>query len=255
MWIDVHTHLEMLEENPGQVLDEAAKEKVNHMITIGCHPKDFDKVCDISKAHYPTIAATLGVHPHDAKFYDDKVEATIRSRAPENFIIGIGEIGLDYFYNHSDPDIQRNAFSRQMEMAQSVGLPVEIHSRDAEDDTANELKRCKGRNTGMMHCFSGTEKLARAALDVGFYISISGVITFKNAQTLRDIVKTVPLDRLLIETDAPFLAPVPMRGKKNKPAFVAHTAKVVASIKGVSEEDLSIQLKKNVKSLFPKWNI
>lgn len=253
MWIDVHTHLEMLEENPEQVLTEAATEGVARMITIGCHPNDFDKVRAIARKHYPVIAATLGVHPHEAKHYSPEIEKIIRDSAKENFIVGVGEIGLDYYYNHSDPAVQRDAFHKQMAVASDLQLPVEIHTRDAEDDTISELEKWRGKVTGMMHCFSGTAKLAAAALDAGFYISLSGVITFKNAQPLRDVIAHVPLDRILVETDAPFLAPVPMRGKKNKPAFVAHTAAKVAEIKKISQEELSLRLEKNVRSLFPKW--
>src|ERR1035438_5357834 len=175
-FIDAHTHLEMLEAGTDEVLALAKAMDVTHMITIGCHPKDFDKVCDISKSHYPFVAATLGVHPHEAKFYNIDVEAEIRKKAPEPYLVGIGEIGLDYFYNHSEPAVQREAFHKQMVLAHDLGLPVEIHSRDAEDDTIAELMKWKGKVTGMMHCFSGTEKLARAALDVGFYISLSGVV-------------------------------------------------------------------------------
>lgn len=254
-WIDAHTHLEMLEENTEQILTEARSAGVSHMITIGCHPNDFDKVCAISSAHFPMVAATLGVHPHEAKFYNRDIESQIREKATEPYVIGVGEIGLDYFYNHSDPQVQRDAFHKQMALASDLKLPVEIHSRDAEDDTIAELNSWKGRVTGMMHCFSGTEKLARAALDVGFYISLSGVVTFKNAEALREVVKFVPLDRLLVETDAPFLAPVPMRGKKNKPSFVTHTAEKVAEIKGLTPDKFSAIVGENVRRLFPKWKI
>jgi len=251
--IDAHTHLEMLEDNTDTVLSEANAEGVSHFITIGCHPNDFDRVCSISKARYPMVAATLGVHPHEAKFYTDEIEEIIRKSSLEPFIIGVGEIGLDYFYNHSEPQVQRDAFHKQMALAADLKLPVEIHTRDAEDDTIAELTKWRGKVTGMMHCFSGTEKLAKAALDLGFYISLSGVITFKNAQPLRDVVKNVPADRLLVETDAPFLAPVPMRGKKNRPAYVTHTALKLAEIKGIPIDELRSQLQKNVRTLFPKW--
>ena len=147
------------------------------------------------------------------------------------------------------------AFTRQMQLAHELGLPVEIHCRDAEDDVIAELKKWQGKVTGVMHCFTGTAKLAQASLDVGFYISISGVVTFKNAEPLRQIVKAIPLDRLLVETDAPFLAPVPMRGNKNEPAFVAHTAEKLAEIKGVTQDVLKAQLQKNVRALFPKWTL
>jgi TatD DNase family protein len=197
----------------------------------------------------------LGVHPHEAKFYSQEVEDKIKTKAKEKYLIGIGEIGLDYYYNHSEPQVQRDAFHRQMELAHNLGLPVEIHSRDAEEDTLKELRLWKNKVRGMLHCFSGSQKMAEEALSLGFFISLSGVVTFKNAESLRETLKSVPLDRVLVETDAPFLAPVPMRGKKNKPAYVSHTAEKVAEVKGITLEELSSQLRKNVKDLFPKWNI
>jgi TatD DNase family protein len=255
MWIDAHTHLEMLEGDTDSILKAAQIAGVSNMITIGCHPNDFDKVSAISKKYFPQVAATLGVHPHDAKFYSDEIESKMRQDSSEKFIIGIGEIGLDYYYNHSDQNIQRDVFHKQMNLALELGLPVQIHSREAEDDTIAELQKSKGAARGMMHCFSGTAKLAKGALDAGFYISLSGVITFKNADQLREVVKTVPLDRLLVETDAPFLAPIPMRGKKNEPAYVTHTALKVAEIKNMKPIELAVILKENVKRLFPKWNL
>lgn len=253
--IDAHTHLEMLEANTADVIAAAQVAGVSHMITIGCHPNDFDKVCTLARDHYPVVAATLGVHPHEAKFYTDDVESQIRSQSSQPYIIGIGEIGLDYYYNHSDPATQRQVFHRQMALAMELGLPVEIHSRDAEDDTAAELVQWKGKVKGLLHCFSGTQKLADKALEMGFYISLSGVVTFKNAETLRDVVKTLPLDRILVETDAPFLSPVPVRGKKNQPAYVVHTAQKVAEIKGISVEELQKTVEINIRTLFPKWKI
>jgi TatD DNase family protein len=255
MWIDAHTHLEMLETDTDLVLHEARSQGVTHMVTIGCHPNDFSKVCAIASRYYPVVAATLGVHPHEAKFYSNEVESEIRAAAKNEYLIGVGEIGLDYYYNHSDPAVQRPVFDTQMGIAHDLGLPVEIHSRDAEVDTIATLNRWKGKITGMMHCFTGTEKLARGALDAGFYISLSGVITFKTAEALRDVVKFVPLDRILVETDAPFLAPVPLRGKKNQPAYVAHTAQKVAEIKGITPEKLSEAIHQNIRKLFPKWKI
>jgi TatD DNase family protein len=255
MWIDAHTHLEMLEGETKATLVAAENAGVTNMITIGCHPKDFEKVCLISKTYFPQVSATLGVHPHDAKFYNPEIENQMRNLSKEPFIVGVGEIGLDYYYNHSAQNIQREAFHLQMLLAEELNLPVQIHSREAEDDTISEIQSFNGRAKGMMHCFSGSARLATAALDAGFYISLSGVITFKNAEALREVVKTVPLDRILVETDAPFLAPIPMRGKKNEPSFVTHTALKVAEIKGVSPAELSHQIKENVKTLFPKWNL
>lgn len=253
MWIDAHTHLEMLENNTADVIAEAKAQQVLNMITIGCHPNDFDKVCSIASQYYPIVSGTLGVHPHEAKFYNQDIENQIRSKSQESFIVGIGEIGLDYYYNHSDPEVQKKAFHSQMELAAELSLPVQIHSREAEADTLTEINLWKNKVVGMLHCFSGSAEMAKKALDCGYYISLSGVLTFKNAEDLRQTAKMVPLDRLLVETDAPFLTPVPHRGKKNQPAFVTHTAQLLAQLKGVDEATLSRQLKVNVQNLFKKW--
>ncbi len=167
--------------------------------------------------------------------------------------MAIGEIGLDYYYDQSPRDEQLLAFREQMQIAADTGLPVEIHTRDAEEDTVRILTEFNGRVKGIIHCFTGTDQLAKQALDLGYNISISGVVTFKSAQSLRDTVKnTIPLDRLHVETDAPFLAPVPMRGRPNTSAYVVHTAQVVAELKNVTLQTLSEQTKKNAEKLFFK---
>ncbi|MBK9293339.1 MAG: TatD family hydrolase [Oligoflexia bacterium] len=253
MWIDVHTHLEMIEQNTEDVLKQALIQKVNHMITIGCHPDDFEKVCTISEKYFPQVVATLGVHPHEAKFYSNEIEDKIKKLSKKPYVVGLGEMGLDYYYNHSDQNIQKEVFEKQIQLAIELNLPIEIHTRDAEADTMSILKKYKGKVNGLFHCFTGSQELCNFGLDLGFYISVSGVITFKNSENLRHVIKSVPLDRLFIETDAPFLAPVPMRGKKNEPAYVVHTAEKVAELKNVSLDELSSQLKKNVKTLFTRW--
>jgi TatD DNase family protein len=166
--------------------------------------------------------------------------------------VAIGETGLDYHYNSSPQDVQIWAFRQQMEIAAELNLPVEIHTRDAETDTQLILREYQGRVRGLLHCFTGTMNLARQALDFGFDISISGVATFKNAHDLRDVVRFVPLDRLHVETDAPFLAPVPVRGQSNEPSFVVHTARLVASLKSVELRVLSQQTADNAARLFPR---
>jgi TatD DNase family protein len=167
-------------------------------------------------------------------------------------VVAIGEIGLDYYYNQSPKEEQIDAFRAQLGIAERTGLPVEIHTRDAEEDTIRVLNEFKGRVKGIIHCFTGTRWLAEQALDLGFNISISGVVTFKNADDLRATVKMLPLDRIHVETDAPFLAPIPMRGRKNTPAYVVHTAKFVAELKGVTLEELCEQTRKNALAMFPK---
>lgn len=252
-WIDTHTHFGMLEEGGEKGLEFAKAQGVHKMINIGTNPDDFEPVYEFAKKHYPTVFCTLGVHPHDAKIYDDKVDQYLRQKAQNKEVVAIGEIGLDYYYMNSSKEEQHVAFERQLQVAADLGLPVEIHTRDAEPDTIEILKKYQGKVKGLLHCFTGTQWLADEALKIGFNISISGVVTFKNAEELRSIVRSLPLDRIHVETDAPFLAPVPQRGKKNTPAFVTHVGEFVAQLKGVTPEELSKQIEKNTKALFSKF--
>ncbi|MGE0527861.1 MAG: TatD family hydrolase [Bdellovibrionales bacterium] len=254
-WIDVHTHLNMLEATPEETLKAAEEQGVRNVITIGTCPDDLPVVLNLSRRFFPRVACTLGIHPHEAELYTNEVEQRIRQEASSREVVAIGETGLDYYYNNAPREIQLRAFRAQMQIASDAGLPVEIHTRDAEPDTIQILGEFKGRVRGLLHCFTGTWEMAKAGLDSGFHISISGVVTFKNADALRDVVKQVPLDCLHVETDAPFLAPVPHRGKKNQPAFVIHTAQVVAGLKEISLEELSRATRANAQSLFPKLNL
>jgi len=254
-FIDVHTHIDMLEQDAQAVLTAAQAAGVEHMITIGTGRDDHPRIVEMVERLRPQVYGTLGFHPHDAKDFDPAGEKYMRDHLNDERIVAVGEIGLDYYYKKSEPEVQRPVFVRQMELAQEFGLPVEIHTRDAEDDTITILKQFEGRVNGLMHCFTGTQRLADAALALGFNISISGVVTFKNAEDLRNTVKTVPLDRLHIETDAPFLTPVPFRGKKNEPAFMVHTARVVAELKGVSVDELARATTENARKLFRRLKI
>jgi TatD DNase family protein len=251
-WIDVHAHLDKLEEGVEASIANARSVGVRKIITIGTEPADHPVVLDIARKYYPDVYCTLGVHPHDGKVYTDAAGKFIEDNASDRSVVAVGEIGLDYYYNESPVAQQHHAFRSQLEIAKRTGLPVEIHTRDAEEDTIEILKEFKGDVKGIIHCFTGTEWLARQALDLDFNISISGVVTFKNADSLRSTVKFVPLDRMHVETDAPFLAPVPMRGKKNTPAFVVHTAQFVADLKGISVGQLAEQTRKNALAMFPK---
>ncbi|MEN0058328.1 MAG: TatD family hydrolase [Bdellovibrio sp.] len=251
-WIDIHAHLNMLEEGVEPALTAARASGVRKVITIGTDPADHPIVLDIARKYYPEVYCTLGVHPHDGSQYSEEVGAFIEAHAAEPCVVAVGEIGLDYYYNQSPEAEQKKAFRAQLEIAQRTGLPVEIHTRDAEEDTVEILKDFAGKVRGVIHCFTGTAWLAQQALDLGFNISISGVVTFKNAESLRAIVKSLPLERMHVETDAPFLAPVPMRGKKNTPAFVVHTAQFVADLKGISLEQLCTQTRLNALDMFPK---
>lgn len=250
-WIDTHTHFSMLEKTPEEALQSGLQAGVKKFINIGTSPEDHEKVLSFAKKHYPTVFCTLGVHPHDAKLFNQDIEDYLRKNAVVKEVVAIGEIGLDYYYLNSTKEEQLDAFRKQLKIAEDLNLPVEIHTRDAEEDTLSVLKEFP-KVRGLLHCFTGTQWLADEALKIGFNVSISGIITFKNATELRSVVQSLPLDRIHIETDAPFLSPVPMRGKKNEPAYVIHVAEFVAQLKNISQEQLSKQIVENTRNLFPK---
>jgi TatD DNase family protein len=252
-WIDVHTHLNFLKGvTPEEALVQARAAGVSRFITIGTEPADHEVVLSLARQYYPEVSCTLGVHPHEGQIYNDEVEKYLEANVGHREVVAVGEIGLDYYYESSPREEQKSAFRRQLNIAAKAGLPVEIHTRDAEADTIEILNEYRGRVSGIIHCFTGTMWLAREALDLGMDISFSGVVTFKNADDLREVVKFVPLDRLHVETDAPFLAPVPQRGKSNVPAFVVHTAQAVAALKGIELEKLQAATLANAHRVFPK---
>lgn len=251
-WIDMHAHLDKLDEGPEAALMQARAAGVKKIITIGTEPADHPIVLALSQKYYPEVFCTLGVHPHEGSLYTAEAGQFIEENLSLPTVVAVGEIGLDYYYEHSCREDQRKAFREQLLIAKKHRMPVEIHTRDAEADTIDILKEFAGSVVGLIHCFTGTKWLAEEALKLGYHISISGVVTFKNAEALRDIVKAIPLERLHIETDAPFLSPVPQRGKKNTPAFVLHTAQKVSEIRGISMEELSQATLVNAKNLFPK---
>jgi TatD DNase family protein len=251
-WIDMHAHLDRLEHPAEEAIRLAGEQNIQRIITIGTEPNDLQTVLTLAEKYYPKVFCTLGVHPHEGVLYSEEAEKFIRENAPRKEVVAVGEIGLDYFYEHSPRDPQIEAFRRQLQLASELDLPVEIHTRDAEADTIEILNEFRGRVKGLIHCFTGTQWLAEKALDLGFNISISGVVTFKNADDLRKTVQFIPLDRIHVETDSPFLAPIPHRGKKNTPAYVVHTAKVVAELKSVSLEELAVATTANAFKLMPK---
>lgn len=251
-WIDVHVHLDKLEEGPVKALEMAQSEGIERVITIGTEPADLQVVLDLAQKYAPMVYCTLGIHPHEAGLWDQKIGDFIREQAQNQRVVALGEMGLDYYYNNSTPQTQKRAFLDQLQLASELGLPVEIHTRDAEADTVEILRSMKGKVRGLIHCFTGTQWLAQQCLDLGYNISISGVVTFKNAQALREVATFVPLDRLHVETDAPFLAPVPQRGKKNTSAYMIHTAQALAQLKAISLDQLKDQTWKNAKALFTR---
>lgn len=255
-WIDVHTHLNFLKGvSPDEAIEQARAAGVTRFITIGTEPADLPIVLKLAEERFPVVACTLGIHPHEGKVYSNEIEKIINDNASKPYVVAIGEIGLDYYYDNSPRDEQIDAFRRQMELAAKHNLPVEIHTRDAEEDTMTILREFKGKTTGLLHCFTSSMELAKVALECGFDISFSGVVTFKNADALREVVKFVPLDRLHVETDSPFLAPVPQRGKSNVPAYVVHTAQAVADLKGIDLPILQVATRENAARLFPKLQL
>ena len=255
MLVDSHCHLDFpaFAEDFDQVLARARDAGVGCMWTIGTHVTRFDKVLAIAEAH-DDVYCTVGIHPHEAAKEPEVDADRLIALADHPKVVGFGETGLDYFYEHSPREAQKRSFAVHIEAARRANLPVVIHTRDAEVDTIEILEREaeKGAFSGLVHCFSGGDDLAKAALDCGLYISISGVVTFKKADALRETIRSVPVENLLVETDAPYLAPVPRRGKRNEPAFVAHTAARVAEIAGQTPDAFAETTTDNFFRLFAK---
>jgi TatD DNase family protein len=302
MFIDSHCHIDgsQFDEDRDEVVARAREAGVAIMLCVGTgdpHSGEIAKAVAVAE-RYEGVYASVGVHPHDAKLYDDAAEEHLIELTKSEKVIAWGEIGLDYYYDHSPRDVQREVFRRQIRTAKSLGLPVIIHSRDADDETVEILTDEFGRRAdtpvrmdavsafkeggatrglgfrveaeidtpflaggtgdadksvrapGVMHCFGGTAEMAKSLMDVGFYISFAGNVTFAKAENLRDAARVVPLDRLLIETDCPFLTPVPLRGKRNEPSFVVHTAAFLADLYSVSVATIAEQTTANFQPLF-----
>jgi len=255
MLVDSHCHLDFpeLSADLDGVMARAHAAGIGTMVTISTKLREWDKVRPIAEA-YPDVWCSVGVHPHEAKAEEGTEQSRILELARHPKVVGIGETGLDYYYEHSPRLEQRASFRTHCAAARAAGLPLIVHTRDADAETI-EILRSESRDgalKGLIHCFTASQALADAVLELGFYISISGIVTFKAADALRDTVRSVPLERLLVETDAPFLAPVPLRGKPNEPAFVVHTAKAVAALKGIEPDDLARATTENFFRLFSK---
>ena len=241
MLIDSHAHLEMPEfkKDLEAVIQRAKGSGVEYIFTVGTEKKDWKRAVEIADSH-PSIYAILGVHPHNAKEIDDQTYPTLRGLCRNGKVRAYGEIGLDFFRNLSPRDIQLKRFREQIGLAKELDLPIVIHDREAHRETLEILKSEKAEESGgIIHCFSGDYEMAKACLDMGFYISVPGSITFKKAEGSREIVERIPLESLLVETDAPFLTPEPFRGKRNEPSYVRYTAQKVAEIKKVSFEKVA----------------
>jgi TatD DNase family protein len=253
--IDSHCHLnyEGLADRQEEVLAAARARGVQGFLNISTRQKEWGEVVGAAERH-PDVWASIGVHPHEADAHPDLGAAALVEAAAHPRVIAIGECGLDYYYDKSDRVAQRERFGAHIEAARQTGLPLVVHTRDAEEDTAEILTRevGKGGVAGVLHCFTGSADLARKALDLGFYISISGIVTFKNARDLQEVAKTIPQDRLLVETDSPFLAPVPHRGQTCEPAFVADTAAFLSDLRDEPLDELAAATTSNFFRLFGK---
>jgi len=228
---------------------------VTTMLNVGTgdpHSGAFERAVELAEKH-PEIFCAVGVHPHDAKLFDEAAERRLMSLAKQSLrVIAWGEIGLDYHYDHSPRDVQREVFRRQLRIARNLNLPVIIHSREADDDTIAILREeLSGyERAGVLHCFGGSLRMAQDAIELGFFISFAGNLTFKKAEDLRDIARQLPLDRLLVETDCPYLTPVPFRGKRNEPARVVETARYLGELHGKSLDEIGQTTSKNFEILF-----
>jgi len=252
MLIDSHAHLDMkqFDSDRDQVIDRAVSAGVGHIITVGIDIISSRNALNLT-THYPSIFATAGIHPHNADNINKDDLEEIVLIAQQDKIIAIGEIGLDFFRNRSARQNQIEVFTQQLDIAMSLDLPVVIHDREAHTETVSILSSFKQNGVnGMIHCFSGDYELAKTFINLGYYISIPGTVTYNNASQIQDVVRRIPLKRLLLETDAPYLTPTPYRGKRNEPSYIIHTAQKIAKLQGISFEEVSYQTSKNVCQLF-----
>ena len=256
MFIDSHCHIDGPEYDADreEVIARARDAGVTTMLNVGTGDPNsgaFERAAALAEQH-SEIYCAIGVHPHDAKLFDGAAEQRLIDLAKSAPVVAWGEIGLDYHYDHSPRDVQREVFRRQLKIARSLNLPLVIHSREADDDTISILRDelAAYSRAGVLHCFGGSLTMAEQAIDLGFYVSFAGNLTFKKADDLRAIARKLPLDRLLVETDCPYLTPVPFRGKRNEPARVVETAKFLAELKDVSAEDIGHVTSANFACLF-----
>ena len=256
MIVDSHCHLDSsnLYNQLDDVVKRAQHNQIKYLLTICTTLESFEKIKMIIKK-YKNIYGTFGIHPHESEKElspENPKKLEILSNHPK--VIGLGETGLDFYYNNSDKESQIRSFKHHIKVAKKTGLPIIVHSRSADKETADLLIEASNdeRIRGLIHCFSASKELAESAIEIGFYISISGIVTFKDADALREVVQNIPNDRLLVETDAPYLAPNPMRGKKNEPSFITHTVDKIAALKGISSKEVAQITTNNFFKLFQK---
>ncbi|HHW55265.1 MAG: TatD family hydrolase [bacterium] len=252
MLIDTHCHLQdkRFAGDLEAVLDRAQEAGVAYALVVGSDLATSREACELAQK-YPQLFAIVGVHPHDSKDADRATFDEIRKLAAQERVVALGEMGLDYHYDFSPRKIQQRVFRYQIGLARELGLPIVIHDREAHADTMAILKEEKAEEVGgVLHCYSGSWEMARECIKMGFYISIAGPVTFANAKKLVQVVENLPLEHLLVETDAPYLTPVPHRGKRNEPAYVRHVAEAIARIKGIAVEEVEEQTTANAIKLF-----
>ncbi len=252
MLFDTHAHIDMdnFKDNFGEILENAKNDGVKNILIPGVEPEGFERITMLAEK-YENVFGAVGVHPSDAKKFDDVAESKMREFLTHPKIIAVGEIGLDYYWDKSYNELQKEVFERQIHIAKEFKNPVLVHDREAHHDTLEILKKTNARETGaVMHCFSGSPEFALECVREGFYIALGGVVTFKNALKPKEVAKTVPLERLLLETDAPYLAPVPFRGKENQPAYTKLVAQEIASLRGISFEEVAETTTANAKRFF-----
>jgi len=256
MFIDSHAHIDGTEFDADRedVIERAHAAGISLILNVGTgdpHSGAFERAVELGKAH-DNIYTAIGTHPHDARLYDDAAEEKIKNLINSDHVIAWGEIGLDFHYDNSPRDVQIEVFKRQLRAARDCDLPVVIHTREAEAETIEILKNEyeDAQRRGVFHCFSGSRELAQRAIEIGFMISFSGIVTFKKADELRAVAKQVPLDRLLIETDCPYLTPIPYRGKRNEPAYVVEVARCLATLHEMNIEDMARITTENFNRFF-----
>ncbi|MGF7058413.1 TatD family hydrolase [Brassicibacter mesophilus] len=252
MLIDSHAHLddERFDKDRDKVIKDLTKDGIEIVINPGADVASSVKSVSLSQK-YDNIYAAVGVHPHEVKTMDETTIELLRSLSKKEKVVAIGEIGLDYHYDNSPREVQKKWFIEQIKLAKELDLPVIIHEREAQQDMYDILKEhADGKFKGVLHCFSGSLEMAREYLKMGFYLSFAGPVTFKNAKTPKEVAKNIPLERMLVETDSPYLTPEPNRGKRNEPLNVRYVAAMIAELRGVSFEEIAQKTSQNVKKLF-----
>jgi len=253
--IDSHCHLDFPDfgEELDEVVARAGRAGITHMVTISTHLSRFEAVKAVAE-RYPNVFCSVGIHPHEAGTEAEVTADELVRLAEHPKVVGIGETGLDFYYEHSPRDVQERQFRTHIDAARRTGLPLIVHTRDADTDTIRimEEEHGKGAFPGLIHCFSASRELAERMVALGLYISFSGIVTFKKADELREVARILPEDRILVETDSPYLAPVPRRGKRNEPAFTAFTAAKIAEVRDITPAEIARTTTANFKRLFAK---